>query len=102
MKKLLLVSSTSAYALSDGAQCNTCINGGKNHCWSYKPDGTGSWSTGYCCGPDDASCKNLKYCSSNVNSFDLKLFTCPVDSYRCPDKFISIKDKLATAYKEWD
>lgn len=55
-----------------------------NHCWERKADLSGNWGRGLCCNAFDKECNGLSYCSNSVSNEKLKLFTCPVDTIRCP------------------
>ena len=67
--------------------CDVCINFGQEHCWGRDPTtdtGLEDWDTSYCCSPTDSICDSLSYCSSAVSNSNLKLFTCPIDTRKCP------------------
>ena len=47
-------------------------------------DTTGTWSRGYCCSPSDSKCNGRSFCSDQVGDQNLKKFSCPVDTSKCP------------------
>ena len=102
MKSFLFLPQIGAYLLSEGAECDACITSGKQHCWNVRSDGSGSWSNSYCCGPGDSQCNNLPFCSNQVGDYSLKLFTCPVDTYHCPEKELVIYNNQASVSLDWD
>lgn len=49
-----------------------------------RSNGKGFWDKSICCTASDAQCNSLEYCSQDVKSSGLKLFTCPIDKEKCP------------------
>jgi hypothetical protein len=81
----LLLSKRELYDVSKtGEQCDQCISFRKKHCWDHKSDGSGSWTTSYCCSLSDTICDDLSFCSTQVSDERLQHFTCAADYTNCP------------------
>ena len=47
-------------------------------------DLSGKWSQSFCCSPSDTKCNDKHFCSDQVGDSNLKKFSCPINTSKCP------------------